>query len=111
MSSVNDVQGVLALSPVVFDVRTDAEWAGGHLADAVLVPLKLPPFDVGDIRSFAETLAATITPLPRDAPVAVYCKKGVRSAIAARLLRALGMTQVYDLGGTKEGPLSEYLKR
>ena len=78
---------------VVLDVRTPEEYAAGHIVNARLLPL-----DTID----AET-AAAVAP-DKDEPVLVYCRSGVRSAEAARLLSQLGYRQVYDFGGIIDWP-------
>ena len=69
----------------VLDVRGRSEWETGHLPDVENIP-------VGHL---VERLAE----LPRDCPLVVHCQGGARSAIAASLLRAQGMTNVINLSG------------
>ena len=73
----------------VVDVRSAAEYAMGHVPGAALVPL--------------DTLAAQAkTALPDlDATLLVYCRSGNRSGAAAKMLKDLGYTKVYDFGGIK----------
>ena len=74
--------------PLVLDVRTAAEHAGGHIAGSRNLPLT----------QLEEELAS----LPAGQPLAVHCEGGYRSAIAASLLQKHGREQVYDLiGGYK----------
>jgi hydroxyacylglutathione hydrolase len=69
----------------LLDVRRPMEWAEGHIEGARLVPLdKLP------------ALAADLDPAR---PVAVHCKSGYRSAIAASLLQRAGFRSVYNVPG------------
>lgn len=105
------VHSVFALSPIVFDVRSDEEWKAGHLSGARHIAVPLPPLEYADMCRLAAQLAEASRGISKDHPVAVYCKKGVRSGLVAALLRAQGMTQVYDLGGAMEGALAEYRKR
>jgi hydroxyacylglutathione hydrolase len=44
-------------------------------------------------------LIQRIDELPRDKPLVVHCQSGARSAIAASVLRAKGMTNVVNLTG------------
>ncbi|MGB6182987.1 MAG: molybdopterin-synthase adenylyltransferase MoeB [Rhodococcus sp. (in: high G+C Gram-positive bacteria)] len=81
-----DGDGRLAL----IDVRDPAEWDIVHLPGASLLPL--PGILRGD----------EVTSIPRDRPVVLYCKTGIRSAEALRALRALGMTDVHHLRGGLE---------
>lgn len=81
-SDVIQQQGV-----VVLDVRTPAEYASGHLEDAVNIDLASPTFD--------DDVAA----LPVDATYVVYCRSGSRSAVAADRMLELGFTDVYNVTG------------
>jgi len=67
------------------DVREPHEWAICRIQGARLVPLGELP------RSLAT--------LPRDRELVVYCKGGVRSASAVRLLRAAGFERAINLAG------------
>ena len=69
------------------DVRTPAEFAQGHIADALLIDFKAADFD-----------ALCAEKLDKARPVAVYCRSGKRSAAAAQRLAAAGFT-VYNLQG------------
>lgn len=69
----------------IVDVRTEAEFAGGYIPGSENAPMGV----------FAE-VAKGWDP---EAPIAVYCATGSRSATAAEMLRSLGFKAVYDLGG------------
>lgn len=71
----------------LIDVRTPAEFAGGHVEGALNVPL--------------DELAARIEAAAPDknAPVIVYCRSGSRSADAAGRLLDMGYAVVIDAGG------------
>jgi hydroxyacylglutathione hydrolase len=74
--------------PVVLDIRSEAEHAGGHVAGSVNIPLP--------------RLAERIAELPADRPVVVHCEGGYRSAIGVSLLQQLGRKDAHDLiGGFK----------
>ncbi len=88
---------------MILDIRSTQEYAEGHIEGAVLVPTPRPPLSLlqrATLRARLESVTAT---LPRGSTVAVYCKKGVRSALAASMLRAMGY-DVVDWGGI-EGTL------
>lgn len=68
---------------VLLDVRTQEEYAAGHIEGAVLLP-----YDE------AEKKAADLLP-DKGESIVVYC----RSAIAAESLRGLGYANVRDFGG------------
>lgn len=76
----------------IVDVRTPAEFAGGHIQGAINVP--------------NENIASSTVPaLPDlDATILVYCRSGSRSAQAARKLLAVGYTNVIDFGGIINWP-------
>ncbi len=77
---------------IILDVRTQEEFDGGHIKDAVLLP------DT-DVAQKAETV------LPdRNARILVYCRSGRRSGLAAHALVDLGYTEVYDFGGIIDWP-------
>jgi rhodanese-related sulfurtransferase len=72
-------------APVVVDVRTAAEHAGGHVAGSLTIPLT--------------HLQERIDEIPAGRPVVVHCEGGYRSAIAASLLQKLGRSETRDLVG------------
>ncbi len=72
-------------APIVVDVRSEAEYAGGHIAGAVNIPLPHLGERIGEI--------------PAGRPVAVHCEGGYRSAIAASLLQKRGRADVHDMVG------------
>jgi hydroxyacylglutathione hydrolase len=72
-------------APLVIDVRSDAEHAGGHIEGSLNIPLTHLDERSGEI--------------PADRPVAVHCEGGYRSAIAASLLQKLGRRDVHDMVG------------
>jgi hydroxyacylglutathione hydrolase len=69
----------------IADVRRPAEWEEGHIAGALLLPLNRIATEMGQ--------------LDRDRPIAVHCKGGYRSAIAASLLRRAGFPRVVNVTG------------
>jgi rhodanese-related sulfurtransferase/glyoxylase-like metal-dependent hydrolase (beta-lactamase superfamily II) len=86
--SVQELGRVLAEQPgslQLIDVRRATEWEDGHIPGALLKPL--------------DKLAALAADLDRTHPVAVHCKSGYRSSIAASLLQREGFQHVYNLTG------------
>jgi len=69
----------------VVDVRRKGEWDEGHIPGAILMPL--------------HKLTELTKNIDGDRPVAVHCKGGYRSAIAASLIQRAGFDQVMDLKG------------
>ena len=80
---ISDTAGV-----VVLDARTQSEYDEGHIAHAVLIDVK-----AGAVRMAARDL------LPKDKTIAVYCRSGRRSAMAADMLTDEGYTVVNLDGG------------
>jgi rhodanese-related sulfurtransferase len=77
---------------IILDVRTQAEYNEGHIANSMLIPNT-------EIAAKAELL------LPeKDAKILIYCRSGNRSAQAAKVLIDMGYTQVYDFGGILDWP-------
>ena len=66
------------------DVRSEAEYAMGHLPGSLLLPMHLIP-------TGAEAALA------KDRPVLVVCQSGARSAMAVQYLQRLGY-DARDLG-------------
>jgi len=84
---IEEAIGLAADGYRVLDVREPDEWAGGHIAGAIHIPLADLPSRVG-----AE--------LPdHDAPILVQCHSGQRSGRAAAWLVAQGYTNVVNLAG------------
>ncbi len=76
---------LIAGGALLVDVRSEGEFAGGHIDGALNIPvnqLKARVAELGD----------------KARPVVLYCASGMRSGGAARSLRAMGFTAVHDLG-------------
>jgi hydroxyacylglutathione hydrolase len=69
----------------VLDVRTDGEWASGHIEGAQHIP-------VGNV-------LARLAEVPRGKPLAVVCGSGYRGSIAGSLLQREGFENVSNLVG------------
>jgi len=66
------------------DVRTAAEFAGGHVPDSVNIPL--------------DEITLRATELDPQKWVVVFCASGTRSALARRKLKGLGFEKVVNAG-------------
>lgn len=77
---------VVSQGTVVIDVRTPAEFAGGHLKGAVNI----------DVES--TTFAATVSKLPTAGTYVVYCKSGNRAGQAITQMKSLGFTDMVNAG-------------
>ena len=80
-------QTMNAADAVILDVREDAEYKQGHLANALHIPLGQLGKRLGELDKF------------RERPVVTYCRTGSRSNSAAGLLRRHGFTSVFNLAG------------
>lgn len=79
-------------SLVLVDVRTEEEYAEGHIENAVLLT-------DAEIPEKAESV------LPdKSQTIVVYCRSGRRSAASANVLIDMGYTNVLDLGGIIDWP-------
>lgn len=77
-------------SVIVLDVRTQEEYAQGHIPNAELLPLD----QIEKISEVAE----------KNETILVYCRSGNRSAQAAQYLVESGYENVYDFGGILSWP-------
>ena len=80
---------LLAKGAVVVDVRTPEEFADGHVANAVNLP----------VQTFAPADVDKLTGGDKSKPVVVYCAAGKRAAKAKAALDAAGYTTVVNGGG------------
>ena len=85
--TAQEAQEMMGEDVIILDVRTQAEFAEGHIPNALLLP-------DNEIKQRAEEL------LPdKEQTLLVYCRSGRRSELAAKELIQLGYTNVYDFGG------------
>ena len=76
---------------ILLDVRTQEEFDQGHIPGAVCLP--------------NEFIAADMPfPFGKDTELLLYCRSGNRSAEAAKKLRDLGFSNVFDFGGMQDWP-------
>jgi len=73
---------------VVLDVRTPEEYAEGHIEGAVNWDVNRDDFEA--------SLGAAY---PREGRYVVYCRSGVRSRTATRVMQSLGFTDIYEIEG------------
>ncbi len=72
-------------NPVLVDVRPEAEYAAGHLRDAINIP--------------ADDLEKRAAEIPAKRPVLLTCTTGMRSGKAVAKLKAAGREEVFNLTG------------
>lgn len=77
---------------ILLDVRTKEEYLEKHIPKSALIPVDV-----------LEQEAASKLP-EKGKEILVYCRSGRRSATAVAILKKLGYTHVYDLGGIINWP-------
>lgn len=82
-----DLQNFLSdnIDILLLDVRQQFEFEDIHLQNALLIPLNELHQRVPDISKY------------KNKPVVVYCKAGVRSMAACRILQDEGFIDLYNL--------------
>ena len=75
---------------VLLDVRTPEEHKTGYLEGAVLLPL-------AELESKISSKVAD-----KNTPIYIYCRSGRRSGTAVEKLKAMGSTDLHNLGGVKD---------
>jgi len=73
-------------SVTIIDVRSEGEFAGGHVSGSVNIPLQTVPDEVEAIKA-----------MPR--PIVLCCASGNRSGQALVYLQAQGLDGLYNGGG------------
>lgn len=79
-----DLGAVIANGAVILDVRTQGEYASGHIKGSINMPLN--------------TLPMQMAKLKKDKPVITCCASGMRSGSARSTLLANGFKEVYNAG-------------
>lgn len=79
------IEALLEDGGIIVDVRSKAEYAGGHLSNSINIPL--------------DTLQENPGRLQKSKPVITCCASGIRSASAKKILKANGFDEVVNGGG------------
>jgi adenylyltransferase/sulfurtransferase len=74
-------------SPILIDVRESDEWRQGHLEGALPLP-----------RGFLEIKVESLIP-DKNSPIIAYCAGGVRSLLAAKVMKEMGYQNVSSMAG------------
>lgn len=82
----------LGRTPILLDVRSREEFAGGHLPGAVLIPVDELPGRLEELRQVGA-----------EREIVVYCESGRRALRAAEALVAAGFGRVGHLEGDMSG--------
>jgi len=72
---------------VIIDTRNEGEFNGGHINDAVLIPLPEIKDNTDKFNKY------------EGRPILFYCKTGMRSDEACKILVKQGFTDLYTLSG------------
>lgn len=72
---------------IFLDIRDDGEYGGGHIPEAIHIPISQLPDRIGELNKH------------KDCPVIAYCRSGNRSNGAGSVLKKHGFENVYNLSG------------
>ena len=92
ISGCSSTEGKISMenNAVLLDVRTPEEHKSGYLEGAVLLPL-------------AELESKISSSVPgKNTPIYIYCRSGRRAGTAVEKLKAMGYTDLHNLGGLKD---------
>ena len=81
------------------DVRTEPEFANGHPAGAVNIPIAAPDPRTGQMTINPDFLAVVGAHFPKAAKIVLGCQSGPRSQHAAELLARAGYETVVNMHG------------
>ena len=84
--TADEARALVKQGAVLLDVRTTGEFAEGHVAGAVNLPVSELEANLKEV------------PARKDQPIVVYCQSGRRSALAKKVLEEAGFSKVVDLG-------------
>lgn len=80
-----DYKELLKKGAQIIDVRTSAEYAGGHVKGSINIPLN--------------TISSNAKKIKKDVPLITCCASGMRSASGKAILKSMGYKEVYNGGG------------
>jgi rhodanese-related sulfurtransferase len=81
------------------DVRTEAEFAAGHPAGAINIPVVFPDPATRQMTINPDFLPVVQAHVAREAQIVVSCQSGMRSQRAAELLTQAGYANVANMQG------------
>ncbi|MCB0507401.1 MAG: rhodanese-like domain-containing protein [Chitinophagales bacterium] len=85
LGAPTDYKQLLKNGAVIIDVRTNGEFASGHIKGSKNIPLT--------------QLSKAISTLDTTKPIITCCASGIRSAQAKAVLKSNGFAEVYNGGG------------
>ena len=94
-----DAQQLIQQGHRYLDVRTEAEFAAGHPATAVNVPVFVRDAASGQMAPNPDFLGVVERHFPKDTQIVVGCMSGMRSQRAAEMLANAGYTNLCNMQG------------
>jgi len=94
-----EVHTLLSQGYRYIDVRTETEFAKGHPARAVNVPVAIPDPTTRQMTMNPDFLSVVEAHFPKDAQIVVGCQSGMRSQRAAELMAQAGYTNIVNMQG------------
>jgi hypothetical protein len=85
MGPVIDYKSLVSSGAIILDVRSKAEYDGGHIKGSKLIPLPV--------------LSQQLSSLDKSKVIITCCASGMRSEQAKGILLANGFKEVYNGGG------------
>jgi rhodanese-related sulfurtransferase len=94
--TVPEAREILERDPqaIYLDVRTEEEFADGHPARALNIPVGLAHPATQGLEPNADFSRVAAAVLPRETPILVGCRTGPRAEVAAQMLAAEGFADV-----------------
>jgi rhodanese-related sulfurtransferase len=89
-SVLKQLPALMLRGAVLVDVRSPAEYASGHAAGSLNLPLP--------------DLTHRASELPQSVPLVVGCASGTRSGMAVRQLKKMGFQEAYNIGSWRNFP-------
>lgn len=87
--SVEQAPSAFHKADVIIDIREPAEYAAGHIKDAILLPRGVLEFKIANLPAMHGA----------DTQIVLYCQSSGRAALAAQSLAMLGYQQVLSIAG------------
>ncbi|MEQ8926315.1 MAG: rhodanese-like domain-containing protein [Fulvivirga sp.] len=84
-SSSTNYKELVQAGAIIVDVRSSAEYAGGHVTNSINIPL--------------DQLDKKLNQLDKKKPIITCCVSGMRSGVAKGVLKSKGFDEVYNGGG------------
>ena len=96
-----DVKAAMDADPdaVYLDVRTEMEFAMGHPAGAINVPVAFPDSATGGLRLNPDFVTVVEKLIPQEKPIFCGCQAGMRSQRAAEMLVQAGYEDLTNVQG------------